>query len=208
MNQAASHVSTPAGDLSFLKGGSGPAVVVIHGIGGHKEDWTALVAALAPSHTVYAIDMVGFGTSAKTAPEITIATQMASVIALLNAENIETADLVGNSVGGWVAAMIAASQVPEVTVPRPVSEELTTFEASVLPVSVPAGAITALLDVLVTRPFAFTVTLGIAVELPTVPGAELTVASVATWLPVPGPAVTSPVSWLSPALPLPKGSAT
>jgi pimeloyl-ACP methyl ester carboxylesterase len=109
MNQAASHVSTPAGDLSFLKGGSGPAVVVIHGIGGHKEDWTALVAALAPSHTVYAIDMVGFGTSAKTAPEITIATQMASVIALLNAENIETADLVGNSVGGWVAAMIAAS---------------------------------------------------------------------------------------------------
>jgi pimeloyl-ACP methyl ester carboxylesterase len=95
--------------MSFLKAGSGPAVVIIHGIGGHKEDWTSLIEALSPGHTVYAIDMIGFGASSKTPAEITINTQAAAVIALLDAAHIKKADLVGNSVGGWVSAMIAAS---------------------------------------------------------------------------------------------------
>jgi pimeloyl-ACP methyl ester carboxylesterase len=109
MASAASLTETPSGVLSFLKGGTGPAVVVIHGIGGHKEDWTSLIAALSPAHTVYAVDMIGFGQSSKTPSEITIATQADALIALLDAEHIDKADFVGNSVGGWVAALIAAS---------------------------------------------------------------------------------------------------
>jgi len=65
--------------------------------------------ALASSNTVYAIDMIGFGKSAKTPGEITIRSQAEAVLALLDAEHCEKADVVGNSVGGWVAAMIAAS---------------------------------------------------------------------------------------------------
>ena len=34
------------GRLSYLKAGSGPAVVIVHGVGGHKEDWTGLIGAL------------------------------------------------------------------------------------------------------------------------------------------------------------------
>lgn len=109
MGSASSSVITPSGKLSFLKAGTGPAVIVIHGIGGHKEDWTGLMMALSSHNTVYAVDMIGFGESAKTPPEITIAIQAESVLALLDAEHIEKADIVGNSVGGWVAAMIAAS---------------------------------------------------------------------------------------------------
>ena len=71
-------------------------------------------------------------------------------------------------------------------VPSEVSEEAVTPAASVLPLSVPAGAITAAVLIEVVRPLALIVTIGIAVELPVVP-AVATVASVpaAVTLPVP-----------------------
>ena len=81
--------------------------------------------------------------------------------------------------------------VPAVTaklaiVPSEVSEEAVTPDASVLPDSVEAGAITAAVVIEVVRPFALIVTTGIAVEPPDVP-ALATVASVpaAVTLPVP-----------------------
>jgi abhydrolase domain-containing protein 6 len=95
--------------VAYLQAGSGPALVIIHGIGGHKEDWQSIIDAMADSHTVYAIDMIGFGGSSKTAPTITIADQADAVVALLDAEMIAKADLIGNSVGGWVAATVAAN---------------------------------------------------------------------------------------------------
>jgi triacylglycerol lipase len=105
-----SHVVTaPKGAVAYLKIGSGPAVVVAHGIGGHKEDWMALMLALAPTHTVCAFDLLGFGASVTPAPEITVADQSDALIALLDAEKLAHADLVGNSVGAWVAATAAAN---------------------------------------------------------------------------------------------------
>lgn len=94
--------------LAFDKSGSGPAVIIVHGIGGHKEDWADVAARLAPSHTVYAVDMLGFGGSSKTGETITIADQVAAIAGLMDAENIAQADVIGNSVGGWVAATLAA----------------------------------------------------------------------------------------------------
>lgn len=94
--------------LAFEKRGAGPALVIIHGIGGHKEDWADLATRLARRHTVYTVDMLGFGESPKTAPTITIGDQAAAIIALLDAEGLAEADIIGNSVGGWVAATVAA----------------------------------------------------------------------------------------------------
>ena len=65
--------------------------------------------------------------------------------------------------------------------------------ASVVPVSVPAGATTAAVPAAVMSPFALTVKVGIAVEPPNEPVFPLTVASVATLDPGPA-AVMSPVS--------------
>jgi pimeloyl-ACP methyl ester carboxylesterase len=94
--------------LAYLRQGSGSAVVIVHGIGGRKEDWREVMASLAATHTVYAIDMIGFGGSAKQVPEITIRTQIEALRALLDAERIAKATLIGNSVGGWVAATFAS----------------------------------------------------------------------------------------------------
>jgi triacylglycerol lipase len=49
--------------LAYAEMGTGPAVVIIHGVGGHKEDWAGVGAALASGYRVFAIDMLGFGNS-------------------------------------------------------------------------------------------------------------------------------------------------
>jgi len=78
-------------------------------------------------------------------------------------------------------AIVVPVQVPEVIVPTEVKEELTTVLFKVVPERVPAGAITAAVEIAVTRPLPLTVTTGIAVELPKVPTLLLTVASVVTF---------------------------
>jgi hypothetical protein len=77
-------------------------------------------------------------------------------------------------------------------VPSEVREEVTTFDARVVPVKVPAGATTAFVLAAVIKPLPFTVKLGIAVELPNDPVLELTVARVRVAEPGPA-AVASPV---------------
>lgn len=101
-------INSQANRVAVLKTGQGPAVVIVHGIGGHKEDWQGVMASLASRHTVYAIDMIGFGGSSKDAAEITVAMQAEAIGSLLEAEHLQKVSLIGNSVGGWVAATFAA----------------------------------------------------------------------------------------------------
>src|SRR5206468_3572485 len=51
--------------LHYVGAGRGPAVVLLHGLGGFAESWRRTVEALAPRHTVIALDLPGFGQSAK-----------------------------------------------------------------------------------------------------------------------------------------------
>jgi triacylglycerol lipase len=95
--------------IAVLKAGKGPALVIVHGIGGHKEDWVPVMKALSATHTVYALDMLGFGGSSKDLSEITIPMQAEAVRALLSQEKIASASFIGNSVGGWVTAAFAAT---------------------------------------------------------------------------------------------------
>ncbi len=81
---------------------------------------------------------------------------------------------------------------PEVITPKEVKDEVTTLEASVVPVSVPAGAMTTLPLAAVIRPFALTVNVGIEVEDPKDPTFPFTVANVVAR--APAEVVMSPVS--------------
>lgn len=111
MTQSSSAKTLAVGDkkLAYLEMGTGPAVVIIHGVGGHKEDWAGVAQALAATHHVFAIDMLGFGGSSKTGDDLSMPVQAAAIKALLDANHIEKAALVGNSVGGWVATTFAAT---------------------------------------------------------------------------------------------------
>lgn len=109
-----SFLETGGERLAYVKEGTGPAVVIVHGIGGRKEDWTGVSAGLAGTHTVYTIDMLGFGESSKDGAALTIGMQSDAIAALLAHERVATACIVGNSLGGWVGAMFAARH-PDLT---------------------------------------------------------------------------------------------
>lgn len=106
-------VETPVGRLSTLEAGTGDPVVCLHGLGGTKASFLTTVAALAPEQRVIAIDLPGFGESAKPIAAPYDARWFArSVVGLLDALGLERAALVGNSMGGRIA-IETGFQAPE-----------------------------------------------------------------------------------------------
>ena len=101
-------VSTRRGRLSTIEAGSGPALVALHGLGATKASFLPTLAALGGRYRVIAIDLPGFGDSAKPIGASYDARFFArSVVALLDALELDRAHLVGNSLGGRVALEVA-----------------------------------------------------------------------------------------------------
>lgn len=93
-----------------LEAGAGDHhVVLLSGITGHVEGWTRNVLALADQGLhVHAIDLIGHGFSDKPLDVDYVAPTFAEhVVAFLDAIGAEKADLVGQSLGGWVALYTA-----------------------------------------------------------------------------------------------------
>lgn len=97
-------VQTGVGRISFVEAGVGEPVVALHGLGGTKASFLPTIAALAGSFRVVALDLPGFGESAKPIAAPYDAPWFArSVMGALDALDIDRAHLVGNSMGGRVA---------------------------------------------------------------------------------------------------------
>jgi len=97
-------VGTRIGELAYVEAGTGPPLLALHGLGGTKASFLPTLAALAESHRVIALDLPGFGESAKPIGAAYDARFMArSVIAAMDGLEIDSAHLVGNSMGGRVA---------------------------------------------------------------------------------------------------------
>jgi pimeloyl-ACP methyl ester carboxylesterase len=106
-------VETAEGPISVTEAGSGPPVVMLHGLGATKVSFLPTVAAFAGSHRAIAIDLPGFGDSVKPIRAPYDAPYFArSVLALLDALGLERADLLGNSMGGRVAIEVGL-EAPE-----------------------------------------------------------------------------------------------
>jgi pimeloyl-ACP methyl ester carboxylesterase len=106
-------ISVDAQELHYLEGGSGDAVVLVHGLGGSaQQDWANLMPHLVRSgHHVYAMDLPGFGDSPKPADRsYSIAEQAGLVEAFLDAKQLMKVTLGGESMGGWIAATVALEQ--------------------------------------------------------------------------------------------------
>lgn len=97
-------VRTKKATLSILRAGEGEPVICVHGLGGTKASFLPTVAALADRHRVVALDLPGFGESDKPIAAAYDAPYFArSVTALMDALEIDSAHVVGNSLGGRVA---------------------------------------------------------------------------------------------------------
>jgi pimeloyl-ACP methyl ester carboxylesterase len=98
--------------VSFRRAGTGPALVLIHGITGSSRTWAEVIPPLAERHTVIAPDLLGHGESAKPRGDYSLGAYASGVRDLLIALGIDKATVVGHSLGGGVA-MQFAYQFPE-----------------------------------------------------------------------------------------------
>jgi pimeloyl-ACP methyl ester carboxylesterase len=97
-------------------GQCGPALVLVHGFGASSDHWRKTLPELAETHRVFAIDLLGFGHSAKPTPgeplPYTFETWATQVADFCQAVVGEPAFLAGNSIGCIVALQVAV-QAPE-----------------------------------------------------------------------------------------------
>ncbi len=98
-------------ELSALTIGTGPDVLLVHGLGSSKVSFLETAAALGCDYRVHAIDLPGFGASAKPLAATYDARYFAdAIVAYLDAEGIGSAHVVGNSMGGRVAIEVALTR--------------------------------------------------------------------------------------------------
>jgi pimeloyl-ACP methyl ester carboxylesterase len=92
--------------IRYLEAGSQnpQTVVLLHGLGGSAENWQFNIGALAAKYRVVALDQIGFGKSDKPFLKYRVGTYTDFLDKFLSELKIEKASLVGNSLGGWVAA--------------------------------------------------------------------------------------------------------
>ncbi len=105
------YVQVEGRHVRFWHAGSGPAVVLIHGLLGYSFSWRHVIPILARSHEVFAPDMPGSGFS-ECDPRMDCRISFAAdrLLQLLDAMNIFTCDLAGSSYGGATVLMLAAAQ--------------------------------------------------------------------------------------------------
>ncbi len=100
--------------FSYRMAGSGPALVLLHGVTCSSETWNEVIPVLARHFTVIAPDLLGHGQSAKPVTEYSSGAYACSVRDLLLELGHTRVTLVGHSLGGGVA-MQFSYQFPEMT---------------------------------------------------------------------------------------------
>ena len=89
------------------RGDDGPALVLIHGFGGDLDNWLFNIDALAERARVYAFDLPGHGQSVKAIEDPGLAGLASALQAFLDTVELDSAHLVGHSMGAAVAARLA-----------------------------------------------------------------------------------------------------
>ncbi len=88
--------------------GSGPPLLLVHGIGSHQEAWAPVVPLLTPHREVITVDLPGFGRSPMRRGQDVTPTGLAMSVVDFCAElGISRPHVAGNSLGGWIALELA-----------------------------------------------------------------------------------------------------
>jgi len=96
-------------------GGSGPAVVLLHGYGETGDMWAPLAAVLELTHTVIVPDLRGMGLSSRPAGGYDKKTEGEDIAGVLDALKIDKVDLVTHDIGNMVGYAFAAEHLNRVT---------------------------------------------------------------------------------------------
>jgi 2-hydroxy-6-oxonona-2,4-dienedioate hydrolase len=90
-----------------LTAGQGPALLLLHGTGGHLETYQRNVVALAEHFTLYVPDMIGHGYTDRPELAYTLDDYADHLFALLDHYGVDSAFVSGESIGGCIAAWMA-----------------------------------------------------------------------------------------------------
>jgi pimeloyl-ACP methyl ester carboxylesterase len=95
--------------MRYLRAGSGPLLLLLHGLFGYSFSWRFALPALAEKATVYAVDMLGVGFSDRPPnPNYSFRAHAECLLRFLDGVGVASCDLLGTSHGGAVAMMTAA----------------------------------------------------------------------------------------------------
>jgi pimeloyl-ACP methyl ester carboxylesterase len=95
--------------IHYVEAGSGPNLILLHGLGGSSQGWQFNIGPLAEKYHVFVPDQIGFGKSDKPLVNYRIRTYVDFLDQFCKQLKIERPTLVGNSMGGWIAAIYAAT---------------------------------------------------------------------------------------------------
>ena len=95
--------------LRYLDYGSGPPLVLLHGLGASWQWWLENIPCLAGRHRVIAIDLPGFGCSEPLPAPAEISAHAQTVVDLLTQLGLPSTTIAGHSMGGLVAIQIAST---------------------------------------------------------------------------------------------------
>ena len=95
--------------IHYQEAGSGPVVVLLHGLGGSSAHWATSISKLSEKFRVIVPDQIGFGKSDKPFISYRVGTYVDFLDLFLTNLRIEKASIVGISLGGWIAASYATT---------------------------------------------------------------------------------------------------
>ena len=93
--------------LGYLSGGSGPPLLLVHGLGGSALNWVEVAPALVDRFRVLVPDLPGHGTSSALPAARSLVPYADAVAELIAHEQAEPVPLVGHSLGGLVGLRLA-----------------------------------------------------------------------------------------------------
>ena len=110
MNFEERHIDVGGLPTRYLTAGTGPPLVLLHGVGDNALDWQWVVPTLAGNYRLYALDLPGSGGSAKPSADCSPAFFTRFVAAFLDALGVDHAAVIGHSLGGLVGLRLALSE--------------------------------------------------------------------------------------------------
>jgi len=100
--------------IHYIDAGSGPVVILVHGLGGDVSNWAPTIGPLSQKYRVIALDQIGFGKSDKPLINYRVGTLVDFLDGFYKQLGITRGSLVGNSLGGWTAAAYALAHPDKV----------------------------------------------------------------------------------------------
>ncbi len=108
-------ISTNGATIYVRVGGSGPAVVMLHGFGDTGDMWAPLAKALYKNHTIIVPDLRGMGLSSQPKGGYDKKTQATDIAMVMDKLNVQKADLVTHDIGNMVGYAPAAQYPDRIT---------------------------------------------------------------------------------------------